>query len=190
MPPPRSRASAPAAAGAVPIQIAECDRPAGGRGSAPPPTAPVMVLIPFSCASNQYTGIANVRWRGISHLQGPANSRVAWIVHPMSEGIQQMYVPGWDRRSLFVVCQPACFSVARQTTKSDGLWARDIKVDGSEAPNPSRDREGAHGCHGVSQRSPAPRGPRPGSLWEYGVLQDSCDWRPFGQITSLLCRTQ
>src|ERR1019366_7679535 len=69
MPPPRSRASAPAAAGAVPIQIAECDRPVGGRGSAPPPTAPVMVLIPFSCASHQCSGIANVRWRGISHLQ-------------------------------------------------------------------------------------------------------------------------
>ena len=31
--------------------------------------------------------------------------------------------------------------------------ARDIKVDGREAPNPSRDREGAHACHGVSQRS-------------------------------------
>src|ERR1039458_3157674 len=35
--------------------------------------------------------------------------------------------------------------------------ARDIKVDGREAPNPSRDGvpsgPGAHACHGVSQRS-------------------------------------
>src|ERR1019366_8635665 len=91
MPRPRSRASAAAAAVAVPIQIAECDRPAGGRGFAPPPNAPVMVLIPFSSASNQCSGIANLRWRGISHLQGHAISCVAWIVHPMSDGIQQMY---------------------------------------------------------------------------------------------------
>src|ERR1039458_10491825 len=50
-----------------------------------------MVLIPFSSASNQCSGIANLRWRGISHLQGHAISCVAWIVHPMSDGIQQMY---------------------------------------------------------------------------------------------------
>ena len=35
--------------------------------------------------------------------------------------------------------------------------ARDIKVDGRKAPNPSRDGvpsgPGAHTCHGVSQRS-------------------------------------
>src|ERR1019366_8896136 len=27
-----------------------------------------------------------------------------------------------------------------------------------------------------------------GSVWQYGVRQDSCDWWAFGQITSLLCR--
>jgi len=26
------------------------------------------------------------------------------------------------------------------------------------------------------------------AVWQYGVRQDSCDWRAFGQITSLLCR--
>jgi hypothetical protein len=38
-------------------------------------------------------------------------------------------------------------------------------------------------AHGVSQRS-GPRGyPGRGSVWQYGVRQDSWDWRAFGQIT-------
>src|ERR1022692_2030387 len=114
MPPPRSRASAPAAAGAVPIQIAECDRPAGGRGSAPPPTAPVMVLIPFSSASHQCSGIANVRRRGISHLREYVISRVARIVHPMSDRVQQMY---------------GLRAVAPRLAGDGACQARDIKVD-------------------------------------------------------------
>ena len=57
--------------------------------------------------------------------------------------------------------------------------ARQKQVDGREAPIRAATVRESMACHVISQRSPAQRAPRRGSVWQYGVGQDSRDWRAF-----------